>query len=417
MTDQTPQARLERAKEASRATAALTSDDKARVLESIAVSLLDAAPRIIEANGRDIARGREDGIGESLIDRLRLDDKRVAALAAAVREVAALADPVGRVVGGHRMPNGVALEQVRVPFGVIGAIYEARPNVTVDIAALALRSGNAVVLRGGSAARDSNTVLVDVMRSAVQNAGLTPEAIQTVDDFGRDGAKALMHGRGFIDVLVPRGSAGLIEAVVTESTVPVIETGAGNVHIFLDETAPDDWASDIVVNAKVQRPSVCNAVETVLVHRQAAPRLIPLVASALQSEGVAIHGDDMVAGLVSNVIPAVEDDWETEYLSLDIAMKVVDSLDEALDHIRRYSTGHTESIITTDSRNAERFLAEVDSAVVMVNTSTRFTDGAEFGFGAEVGISTQKLHARGPMGLSELTSTKWLARGSGQTRG
>jgi len=417
MTDQTPQARLERAKEASRATAALTSDDKARVLESIAVSLLDAAPRIIEANGRDIARGREDGIGESLIDRLRLDDKRVAALAAAVREVAALADPVGRVVGGHRMPNGVALEQVRVPFGVVGAIYEARPNVTVDIAALALRSGNAVVLRGGSAARDSNTVLVDVMRSAVQNAGLTPEAIQTVDDFGRDGAKALMHGRGFIDVLIPRGSAGLIEAVVTESTVPVIETGAGNVHIFLDDTAPDDWASDIVVNAKVQRPSVCNAVETVLVHRQAAPRLIPLVASALQSEGVAIHGDDMVAGLVSNVIPAVEDDWETEYLSLDIAMKVVDSLDEALDHIRRYSTGHTESIITTDSRNAERFLAEVDSAVVMVNTSTRFTDGGEFGFGAEVGISTQKLHARGPMGLSELTSTKWLARGAGQTRG
>lgn len=417
MTDQTPQARLERAKEASRATAALTSDDKARVLESVAVSLLDAAPRIIEANGRDIARGREEGIGESLIDRLRLDDKRVAALAAAVREVAALADPVGRVVGGHRMPNGVALEQVRVPFGVVGAIYEARPNVTVDIAALALRSGNAVVLRGGSAARDSNTVLVDVMRSAVQNAGLTPEAIQTVDDFGRDGAKALMHGRGFIDVLIPRGSAGLIEAVVTESTVPVIETGAGNVHIFLDETAPDDWASDIVVNAKVQRPSVCNAVETVLVHRQAAPRLIPLVASALQSEGVAIHGDDMVAGLVSNVIPAVEDDWETEYLSLDIAMKVVDSLDEALDHIRRYSTGHTESIITTDSRNAERFLAEVDSAVVMVNTSTRFTDGGEFGFGAEVGISTQKLHARGPMGLSELTSTKWLARGAGQTRG
>ena len=417
MTDQTPQARLERAKEASRATAALTSDDKARVLESIAVSLLDAAPRIIEANGRDIARGREEGIGESLIDRLRLDDKRVAALAAAVREVAALADPVGRVVGGHRMPNGVALEQVRVPFGVVGAIYEARPNVTVDIAALALRSGNAVVLRGGSAARDSNTVLVDVMRSAVQNAGLTPEAIQTVDDFGRDGAKALMHGRGFIDVLIPRGSAGLIEAVVTESTVPVIETGAGNVHIFLDETAPDDWASDIVVNAKVQRPSVCNAVETVLVHRQAAPRLIPLVASALQSEGVAIHGDDMVAGLVSNVIPAVEDDWETEYLSLDIAIKVVDTLDDALDHIRRYSTGHTESIITTDSRNAERFLAEVDSAVVMVNTSTRFTDGGEFGFGAEVGISTQKLHARGPMGLSELTSTKWLARGAGQTRG
>ncbi|MDQ0725185.1 glutamate-5-semialdehyde dehydrogenase [Microbacterium sp. W4I20] len=417
MTDQTPQVRLVRAKEASRAIAALTSDDKAHALEAIAVALEQDAARIIEANGRDIARCREDGIGESLIDRLRLDEKRVAALASAVRQVAALPDPVGRVVGGHRMPNGVSLEQVRVPFGVVGAIYEARPNVTVDIAALALRSGNAVVLRGGSAARDSNTVLVEIMRRALEGAGVTPEAVQTVDDFGREGAKALMHGRGFIDVLVPRGSAGLIETVVTESTVPVIETGAGNVHILLDETAPDDWARDIVVNAKVQRPSVCNAVETVLVHRQAAPRLIPLVASALQSEGVAIHGDDIVAGLVTQVIPATEEDWETEYLSLDIAMKVVDSLDEALDHIRRYSTGHTESIITTDSRNAERFLAEVDSAVVMVNTSTRFTDGGEFGFGAEVGISTQKLHARGPMGLSELTSTKWLARGSGQTRG
>jgi glutamate-5-semialdehyde dehydrogenase len=417
MTDQTPQVRLELAKDASRATAALTSDDKGRALEAIAVALEAQTARIIEANARDIARGQEDGIGESLIDRLRLDEARVAALAAAVRQVAALADPVGRVVGGHRMPNGVSLEQVRVPFGVVGAIYEARPNVTVDIAALALRSGNAVVLRGGSAARDSNTVLVEIMRDALQSAGVTAEAIQTVDDFGRDGAKALMHGRGFIDVLVPRGSAGLIETVVTESTVPVIETGAGNVHIVLDESAPDDWARDIVVNAKVQRPSVCNAVETVLVHRQAAPRLIPLVASALQSEGVAIHGDDMVAGLVSNVIPATEDDWATEYLSLDIAIKVVDSLDEALDHIRRYSTGHTESIVTTDSRNAERFLAEVDSAVVMVNTSTRFTDGGEFGFGAEVGISTQKLHARGPMGLAELTSTKWLARGSGQTRG
>jgi glutamate-5-semialdehyde dehydrogenase len=417
MTDQTPQARLERAKEASRATAALTSDDKARVLEAIAVALEHNAAQIIEANAKDIVRGREGGIGESLIDRLRLDDKRVAALASAVRDVAALPDPVGRVLGGHRMPNGVALEQVRVPFGVVGAIYEARPNVTVDIAALALRSGNAIVLRGGSAALASNTVLVAVMRDAVAGAGLTPEAIQTVDDFGREGAKALMHGRGFIDVLVPRGSAGLIEAVVTESTVPVIETGAGNVHILLDESAPDDWARDIVVNAKVQRPSVCNAVETVLVHRQAAPRLVPLVASALQSEGVAIHGDDMVAGLVSNVIPATEEDWATEYLSLDIAMKVVDSLDEALEHIRRYSTGHTESIVTTDSRNVERFLAEVDSAVVMANASTRFTDGGEFGFGAEVGISTQKLHARGPMGLAELTSTKWLARGAGQTRG
>lgn len=416
MTTETSQDRLARAKEASRAVARLTSDDKSRALEGIAAAIEQGTAAIIAANARDIENGRADGIGDALIDRLRLDDKRVGALASAVRQIASLPDPVGQVIGGHRMPNGVSLEQIRVPFGVVGAIYEARPNVTVDIAALALRSGNAVVLRGGSAARESNTVLVQTMRDALERAGVTPEAIQTVDDFGRDGAKALMQGRGFIDVLVPRGSAALIETVVTESTVPVIETGAGNVHIVLDESAPDDWARDIVVNAKVQRPSVCNAVETVLVLRQAAPRLVPLVASALQSEGVAVHGDDMVVGLMSNVIPATEEDWATEYLSLDIAMKVVDTLDDALAHIRRYSTGHTDSIVTTDSRNADRFLAEVDSAVVMANASTRFTDGAEFGFGAEVGISTQKLHARGPMGLAELTSTKWLARGSGQTR-
>jgi len=417
ITAETAQDRLVRAKDASREVARLTSGQKGDALEAIAARIERESARIIAANADDIERGRADGIGDALIDRLRLDEKRVAALAAAVRDVAALPDPIGQVVGGHRMPNGVALEQVRVPFGVVGAIYEARPNVTVDIATLALRAGNAVVLRGGSAARSSNTVLVEVMREALQSVGVTSEAIQTVDDFGREGAKALMHGRGLVDVLVPRGSAALIETVVTESTVPVIETGSGVVHIVLDESAPLDWARDIVVNAKVQRPSVCNAVETVLVLRQAAPLLVPVVASALQSAGVAIHGDDMVAGLVQNVIPATEDDWATEYLSLDIAMKVVDTLDDALEHIRRYSTGHTESIVTTDARNAERFLAEVDSAVVMANASTRFTDGGEFGFGAEVGISTQKLHARGPMGLAELTSTKWLARGSGQIRG
>jgi glutamate-5-semialdehyde dehydrogenase len=412
----TAQDRLVRAKEASRSIARLTSAEKADLLEAIAAAIEANTARIVEANALDIERGRADAIGDSLIDRLRLDERRVAALASAVRDVATLPDPIGQVVGGHRMPNGVALEQVRVPFGVVGAIYEARPNVTVDIAALALRSGNAVVLRGGSAARDSNTVLVSVMRQALDALGHDPEGIQSVDDFGRDGAKAMMHARGLIDVLVPRGSASLIETVVTESTVPVIETGAGVVHIVIDESAPMDWARDIVLNAKVQRPSVCNAVETVLVHRQAAPQLVPVIASALLSEGVAIHGDDMVVGLVAGTIPATEEDWVAEYLGLEIAIKVVDDLDEALAHIRRYSTGHTESIITTDLRNAERFLAEVDSAVVMVNASTRFTDGAEFGFGAEVGISTQKLHARGPMGLGELTSTKWLARGSGQIR-
>jgi len=411
------QQRLARAKDASRSIARLTSGEKGAALESIARAIEANVERIVTANGLDIEHGRENAIGDALIDRLRLDEKRVTALASAVRDVAALPDPIGQVLGGHRMPNGIALEQVRVPFGVVGAIYEARPNVTVDIAALALRAGNAVVLRGGSAARMSNTVLVELMREALDAVGVDREAIQTVDDFGRDGAKALMHGRGFVDVLVPRGSASLIETVVTESTVPVIETGAGVVHIVLDESAPLDWARDIVVNAKVQRPSVCNAVETVLVLRQAAPLLVPVVAGALQSEGVAVHGDDVVAGLVSGVIPATEEDWATEYLSLDISMKVVDTLDDALAHIRKYSTGHTESIITTDSRNIERFLAEVDSAVVMANASTRFTDGGEFGFGAEVGISTQKLHTRGPMGVSELTSTKWLARGTGQTRG
>ncbi|MFC9984405.1 glutamate-5-semialdehyde dehydrogenase [Microbacterium keratanolyticum] len=412
----TPQQRMALAKEASRATAQLTSDDKRSALHAIADALVASAPAIIAANQEDLERGRDNGLTTGLLDRLRLDDARIAGLASAVREVAALADPVGQVVGGHRMPNGVALEQVRVPFGVVGVIYEARPNVTVDIAALALRSGNAVVLRGGSAARSSNTVLVEVMRSALDSAGITAEAIQTVDDFGRDGAHAMMRGRGLIDVLIPRGSASLIETVVTESTVPVIETGAGVVHIVLDESAPDDWARDIVVNAKVQRPSVCNAVETVLVLRAAAERLVPNVVEALVAQGVTVHGDAGVAELVPGVLPATEEDWATEYLSLDVSMKVVDTLDEALAHIRRYSTGHTESIITTDSRNAERFLAEVDSAVVMANASTRFTDGGEFGFGAEVGISTQKLHTRGPMGLSELTSTKWLARGSGQTR-
>lgn len=405
-----------RAKDASRETARLTSDDKVRALRGIGDALLEAEADIVAANQRDLDRGRADGIGESLLDRLRLDARRVAALADAVRAIAVLPDPVGQVIGGHRMPNGVALEQVRVPFGVVGAIYEARPNVTVDIASLALRSGNAVVLRGGSAAQESNAVLVRVMRGALAAVGITPEAIQSVDDFGREGARDLMRARGLVDVLVPRGSASLIETVVTESSVPVIETGAGNVHIVLDETAPLEWARDIVVNAKVQRPSVCNAVETVLVLRSAAERLLPTVVPALQRQGVTVHGDATVTGLVAGVVTATEADWETEYLSLDVAVRVVDDLDQALEHIRRYSTGHTESIITTDARNAERFLAEVDSAVVMANASTRFTDGGEFGFGAEVGISTQKLHARGPMGLEELTSTKWLARGSGQVR-
>ncbi len=407
---------MTRAKEASRSVGLLDDGAKARALNAIADALDAATAGVVAANADDLARGRDSGLSEGLLDRLRLDDARVHALASAVRDVALLPDPVGRVLDERTLANGVSLQKVSVPFGVVGSIYEARPNVTVDIAALALRSGNAVVLRGGTAAQSSNAALVAVMRAALESVGVDPEAIQTVDDFGRDGANALMQARGLVDVLVPRGSAQLIETVVTQSSVPVIETGAGVVHIVLDASAPLEWAEQIVVNAKAQRPSVCNAVETVLVVRDAADRLIPPVAAALESAGVTIHGDEAVRALVAGAVPATDDDWATEHMSLDLSMRVVDDLDEALAHIRRYSTHHTESIVTADEENAERFLAEVDSAVVMANASTRFTDGGEFGFGAEVGISTQKLHARGPMGLPELTSTKWLARGAGQIR-
>ncbi len=408
--------RLRLAKDAAREIGLLDSARKSALLHAVADALEASSAEIVTANADDLDRGRRDEIGAALLDRLRLDDTRVSALAAAVRDVAELPDPVGRVLDRRTLPNGLSLEKVAVPFGVVGSIYEARPNVTVDIASLALRSGNAVVLRGGSAAQSSNATLVRVMRDALVAQGVDPEAIQSVDDFGRDGAKALMNARGLVDVLVPRGSAGLIETVVTESTVPVIETGAGVVHIYLDATARDDWARDIVLNAKTQRPSVCNAVETVLVHRAAADRLLPELLASLAAAGVTVHGDDETRAHDQRVVAATDDDWSLEYGTLDLAVRVVDDLDEALAHIRRYSTHHTESIITADQDAADRFLAEVDSAVVLVNASTRFTDGGEFGFGAEVGISTQKLHARGPMGLAELTSTKWLGRGDGQVR-
>ncbi|BFM23355.1 glutamate-5-semialdehyde dehydrogenase [Microbacterium testaceum] len=408
--------RLRLAKDAAREIGLLDSARKTALLRAVADAVEAATDEIVAANAEDLERGRADAIGEALLDRLRLDAGRVAALAAAVRDVADLPDPVGRVLDTRTLPNGLALQKVAVPFGVVGSIYEARPNVTVDIASLALRSGNAVVLRGGSAAQSSNATLVRVMRDALSAQGVDPEAIQSVDDFGRDGARALMNARGLIDVLVPRGSAGLIETVVTESTVPVIETGAGVVHIVVDASARADWARDIVLNAKTQRPSVCNAVETVLVHRDAADRLLPELLASVIDAGVTVHGDEATRATDSRVVPATDDDWAREYGTLDLAVRVVDDLDEALAHIRRYSTQHTESIITDDQSAADRFLAEVDSAVVLVNASTRFTDGGEFGFGAEVGISTQKLHARGPMGLAELTSTKWLGRGGGQVR-
>lgn len=405
------------AREASRVLARATTRLRNEALEAIASAIETGASGIVEANALDLANGRENGLASGLLDRLHLDESRVRGLAAAVREIAALPDPVGEVVRGSALPNGLRISEVRVPFGVVGIIYEARPNVTVDLAALALGSGNAVVLRGGRAAQGSNRALVELIRSAIESVGLPADAVQSIDAFGREGATELMRARGLVDVLIPRGSAELINAVVEESKVPVIETGAGVVHLFLDESAELDTSVELVRNSKVQRPSVCNALETLLVHRQAAGRLLPGVLAALRGEGVTIHADEATLALFPDAVPATEDDWTAEYLSLDLAVRVVDGLDEALEHIRTYSTHHTESIVTNDVANAERFLAEVDSAAVMVNASTRFTDGGEFGFGAEVGISTQKLHARGPMGLRELTSTKWIVRGSGQVRG
>ena len=409
--------KLAAAREASRVLATLTTKQKNAALEAIADSVMRNESRILPANELDLANGRENSMSEGLQDRLRLDEKRLAALAKAVLEIVALPDPVGDVVRGSTLENGLQLSQVRVPFGVVGAIYEARPNVTLDIAALALKSGNAAVLRGGSAAENTNRVLVEVIQSALVEAGLPAEAVQTIDEFGREGAKQLMRARGFVDVLIPRGSAQLINSVVAESTVPVIETGAGVVHVYLDESADEAMAVEIVHNSKVQRPSVCNALETLLVHAGAAERLLPSVLGRLRASGVTVHADERALAIFPDAVAATDDDWATEYMSLDLAVRVVDDLDAALAHIRAYSTHHTESILTNDLVRAERFLAEVDSAVVMVNASTRFTDGGEFGFGAEVGISTQKLHARGPMGLPELTSTKWVVRGSGHTRG
>jgi len=409
--------KLDAARRASIVLAITASGPKDAGLEAIALAVEGGAARILPANELDIANGRENGLSAGLQDRLRLDPARLQGLADAVRQIAALPDPVGEVVRGSTLPNGLLLSQVRVPFGVIGAIYEARPNVTIDIAALALKSGNAVVLRGGRAAANTNRVLVELLQEALASVGLPAESVQTVDEFGREGGTALMQARGKVDVLIPRGSAELIDSVVRDSKVPVIETGAGVVHLFLDESADERMAVEIAVNAKVQRPSVCNALETLLVDARAAERLLPPVLSTLREQGVTVHADERARAIFPDSLPVADEDWSTEHMSLDLSVGVVDDLDAALEHIRRYSTHHTETIVTNDLARAERFLAEVDSAVVMVNASTRFTDGGEFGFGAEVGISTQKLHARGPMGLPELTSTKWLVRGSGQIRG
>lgn len=404
------------ARGAASALAQATTAQKNSALENIASLLPARATEIIAANQLDLARGIENDMTESLQDRLRLDESRIQAIADATRKIVGLADPIGDVVRGMSLPNALKLTQIRVPLGVIGVIYEARPNVTIDIAVLAIKSGNAVVLRGGSAAEKTNAVLVQLLQDALDLAGINSAAVQTVDEFGRDGGVEMMRAVGLIDVLIPRGGAGLIQQVVQEAKVPVIQTGDGVVHIFIDETARLDWAVEIAHNAKVQRPSVCNAVETLLIHENAVERVLPAVLDRLAESGVTIHGDQATQDNFFAAVAATDESWATEYHDLDISVKVVKNLDEALEHIAKYSTKHTESIITENVENAERFLNEVDSSTVIVNASTRFTDGGEFGFGAEVGISTQKLHARGPMGLLELTSTKWLVRGAGQVR-
>lgn len=396
--------------------ASASTATKNQALEYIALELESNSAAIIAANEMDLAAGKENGLSTALQDRLRLDKARVLALASAIREIIGLPDPIGVSVQGKTLANGLRIQQVQVPFGVIGCIYEARPNVTVDIAALAIKSGNCAVLRGGSAAESTNKVLISLIQKGLVKAGLPKQSVVTVDPFGRDGAVQLMQARGFVDVLIPRGSANLIQTVVTESKVPVIETGDGIVHIFVDESADLEKAVPIIVNSKVQRPSVCNSLETLLVHQAVADELLPKLAQSLSENSVVVHACEKSKQLMPDSVSATDEDWATEYLGLELSVRVVSGIDQALEHIAQYSTKHTESILTESIESAERFLQEVDSAVVMVNSSTRFTDGGEFGLGAEVGISTQKLHARGPMGLSELTSTKWLVRGNGQVR-
>ena len=404
-----------RAKQAAADLAVLTRQAKDAALHAMADALEANPTPVLEANATDLDRGRADGLSAALLDRLALSDQRVAGMAQGLRDLAALPDPVGEVVRGYTLPNGLEVRQVRVPLGVVGIVYEARPNVTVDAAGIALKSGNATLLRGSASAYASNRALVEVLAAAGSKAGLPEHAIQLLPA-ERESVTHLMAARGLVDVIIPRGGAGLIEHVVTHSAVPVIETGVGNCHIYVDDGADLDQAVAIVLNAKTSRPSVCNAAETVLVHRDTAPILLPTLLPALAEAGVTVHGDPATAAYSAHVVAATDEDWAAEYLSLDLAVRVVADLAEAVAHIRRWSSGHTEAILTRSQANARRFTAAVDSAAVMVNASTRFTDGAEFGFGAEIGISTQKLHARGPMGLPELTSTTYIVTGDGHVR-
>ncbi|MDR2113881.1 MAG: glutamate-5-semialdehyde dehydrogenase [Bifidobacteriaceae bacterium] len=408
-----------RSRQASRQLALASRATKDQALAAMADALAEHGDVIVQENQVDLELGRENGLPEGLLDRLALTSDRLIAAQEALRQVAGLADPVGELVRGSTLPNGLRLRQIRVPLGVVGMIYEARPNVTVDAAGLGLKSGNAVILRGGSAAERTNRAILEALRQAVVEVGLPADAFLSIDSYGREGVRALMRARGLVDLLVPRGGAGLIQTVVRESLVPVIETGVGNCHVYVDGTADLNQALNIVVNSKVQRPSVCNAAETLLVDTAVAETFLPQVLTALTQSGVRLHLDQTAGSQAPENItwePAIAEDWSTEYLDLEMAVAVVDGLEGAIDHIQRYSTGHTEAICTQDLQRAQIFVDRIDSAVVMVNASTRFTDGGQFGLGAEIGISTQKLHARGPMGLAELTSTKWIGLGSGHIR-
>jgi glutamate-5-semialdehyde dehydrogenase len=405
-----------KAKKASRIMATLKTEVKNNALAAMAEALILHVDRILAANEKDMAAASGKGVSSALIDRLMLNTPRIKEMAEALEDIAILPDPVGETIKGWRVPNGLNIKLVRVPLGVVGVIYEARPNVTVDAAGLGLKSGNAVILRGGSLAKHSNAILTEVIAQAAEEAGLPEGAIQSVKSTSREAATELMRLEGYLDLLVPRGGPDLIKTVLEAATVPVLYAGAGNCHVYVDKDADLEMAREIVINAKCQRPSVCNAAETLLVHKEVAEAFLPIVIKELQERGVEILGDDRVRAIVSGIERATEDDWYKEYLELKLAVGVVDSVSEAINHINKYGTMHSEAIITNNYEAARRFTEEVDAAAVYVNASTRFTDGGQFGLGAEIGISTQKLHARGPMGLTALTSTKFVVEGTGQIR-
>ena len=406
----------QQAKEAEIQIAQLSTKVKNEILIKSAKALLDNCQNILDINKEDVEKAKTSGVKDAFIDRLTLTEKRISDMADGLRQIASLNDPVGEFLYGKTLPNGLIIQQKRVPLGVIAIIFESRPNVTADAFGLCLKSGNAVILRGGKEAIKTNIAIVNIFKNVLKECGINENAVQIVENTSHEIANELMKAHEYIDVLIPRGSARLINTVINNSTVPCIQTGVGNCHIFVDESAKLDDAVNIIVNAKTQRPGVCNAVETLLIHKNVASSVLPNIGKELQARGVEIRGDETVRQYIPNSIPATEEDWATEYEDYIVAIKVVDDLDEVIKHIAKYGTKHSESIITENYSNAQRFLNEVDAAAVYVNASTRFTDGGQFGFGAEIGISTQKLHARGPMGLKELTTTKYVIMGNGQVR-